>query len=238
MTTIRFTFGSWFTILFLGWSMMPSLAQTDTNAPAATPALIRTNEVIVPLDATIEDLEKMVLKPPASKAPISTMPTYIDITPPPPLSPTAQRREYGGFRLGMSWEEANLLAETGGKKLEELAPNSRYQMEGALTEVPRTDKVRTLLFFKDNKLYLIMLLWDLDHRLFLELEPILTQKYGKPLRADELFRRYWILQNDDCIRLLFTVGADQTSLLYGSKQDVFDYSEQEKKEYLRSYRGL
>jgi len=203
------------------------------EAPAADST---TNAPYTALSA--EEIEKQVLKPPPSKAPISTMPTLYDGTTTPPLTPEAQKRQYLGFRLGMSLEEATLLAKTAGKSLDEVEKDRRYMMEGALADVPRPDKARTILVFNSAKLLLITMFWDDDRILYNNLQPMLEKKYGKSLKADELFRRYWILENDDAIRLLYDVSAHQTSLVYGNKNDVYELSEKEKRELTKEYKGL
>src|SRR5688500_12584210 len=82
-----------------------AFAQQASNAPTA--AASATNDLAditngISQTATTEDLERMVLKPPASRAPISTTPTYVDTEAIPALSPEAQKHLYLGFRLGMS----------------------------------------------------------------------------------------------------------------------------------------
>jgi hypothetical protein len=236
----------WFFLAAMSLSI--SCAQQPASKPPAltntnTPSLINTNFFGsstngIPLNATTEDLERMVLKPPTSKAPISTTPTYFDTEPAPPLNAEALHHQYLGFRLGMSADEANLVAQTASKKLESVEEGKRYQMKGCLTSVPEAERARTLLLFKDAKLNLIMLFWDDNNTLFIDLERLLKKKYGKPAKVDELFRRYWFLENGDCIRLLFDVAARQTGLTYGDKQSVFEQSEREKREIMQDFLGL
>jgi hypothetical protein len=216
-------------------------AQQTTNgiAPAASPESddLGTNFTFEAISA--EDLAKQVLRPPTGKAPILTTPTLYDTRPQPPLSAEAQTRQYLGFRIGMSVEEATLLAETSGKKLEAVEKDRRYSMAGCLTDVPRPERAHTMLLFDEKKnLKLVMLFWDDDRVLYYNLQPMLEKKYGKPLKADELFRRYWILENNDSIRLLYEVAARQTSLVYGDKDSVFRLSEEEKREIPKQYEGL
>lgn len=206
-----------------------SVPSVSTNPPPVSTNLFGPN-------TTMEEMERMVLKPPQSKAPISTMPTLVQ-EPPPPLSVEAQRHEYLGFQLGMTIEEAKLLAERKEKKLEEVVEQREYFIKGCLTDVPKAEKARTILLFRDGRLDIIMLLWDVDQRMFIELEPLLVRRYGRPLRADELFRRYWVLENDDCIRMLYQLGGS-TSLAYGTKDSIFRMSEDEKKEITKEYEGL
>lgn len=206
-----------------------SIPTVATNPPPVSTNLFGPN-------TTMEEMERMVLKPPQSKAPISTMPTLVQ-EPPPPLSAEAQRHEYLGFQLGMTIEEAKLMAERKEKKLEVVVEKREYFIKGCLTDVPKADKARTILLFRDGKLDILMLLWDVDQRMFIELEPLLVRRYGRPLRADELFRRYWVLENDDCIRMLYQLGGS-TSLAYGTKDSIFRMSEDEKKEITKEYEGL
>ena len=90
--------------------------------------------------------------------------------------------------------------------------------------------------FKEGQLNLLLLFWDDNSsRMYNNFMPMLIKKYGQPERADELFRRFWILENGDCIRLLYDVAAHQTSLVYGSKQAVIELNDSEKKEIPRDY---
>lgn len=178
----------------------------------------------------------MVLKPPTSKAPVAVMPTMIDNEPPPPLSAEAQKHQYLGFRLEMSLEEANLVAQGKEKKLDEIEKGKKYQMEGCLTQI--LEKGKTVLTFKNNKLDVIMIYWDDDNSKFINLEQGLIKKYGRALKVDELFRRYWELANGDWIRLFYNVGAHQTSLVYASKKSLFELNEKEKQDTSAEIPGL
>lgn len=214
------------------------VAQQTTNAPAvkssASPAGTNTSyTALMP-----EEAAKEIFKPPTSKAPSTITPTLYDGMQTPPLSATAQKHQYLGFRLGMAVEEATLLAQTSGKTLSELEKGKKYSMEGCLTEVPRPEKAKTILIFKADKLDLIQIFWDDNNTLFVNLEPSMIETYGKPLKVDELFRRYWVLENNDCIRMLFDVAAHQTSLVYGSKESVFGLSEEEKLQIRKKKWGL
>ncbi len=215
------------------------MAQEATSTPPPAPQTPAANTNVHPGALSAEELTRQVIKPHDTKAPISTMPTFYDTRPAPELSTDAQKHQYLGFRLGMTVEEAMLLAQTAGKSLTEMEKDRRYGMDGALTEVPKPEKARTILAFKEGKLDLIMIFWDDNNTLFVNLEPIMLKKYGKSLRVDELFRRFWVLPNDDCIRMLYNVADHQTSIVYGSKQAVFDMNEREKREIQKDqFKGL
>jgi hypothetical protein len=178
---------------------------------------------------------------PTTRAPTTIVPTLFPKDAQPVLPPDAARHQYLGYRLGMAVEEAALVAQTAGKKLEEVEKDRKYLMNGCLVEVPNPDKAGNLLLFKNGKLELLMVFWDDNtSRLYNNLLDMVTKKYGKPEKADELFRRFWILENGDCIRLLYEVAAHQTSLLYGSQKAVFDFNDEEKRDIIknRDYPGF
>ena len=207
---------------------IPAVASTNDVATTNTPAYSLTNST--------QDLIEMVLKPPTGKTPVVIIPSSVDRDPTPPLSPDALKHQYLGFRLGMSAEEAALVAFGKEKKLDEIEKGRKYQMNGCLTEVP--DKGKTALTFNQGKLDMVMIYWEDNNTLFIRLEQSLIKTYGKALKVDELFRRYWELANGDWIRLFYNVGSHQTSLMYASKKSLFEISEKEKQESSTDIPGL
>jgi hypothetical protein len=210
----------------------------NTNAPGAASTNVA-ETIYIPefsLTNTTKDLEHIVLQPPTSEKPVPIIPSYIDREPTPKLSSEALKHQYLGFRLGMSPEEAALVAQGKEKKLDEIEKGRKYQLDGCLTEVP--DKGKTVLTFKDGKLDVIMIYWDDNNTLFIQLEQGLIKKYGRALKVDELFRRYWELANGDWVRLFYNVGSHQTSLVYASKKSLFEMSEKEKQDSAAEIPGL
>ena len=180
-----------------------------------------------------------VLKPPESRTGVSPVPTLFPAEPKPPLPPEAKRHEYLGYRLGIPTNEAVSVAKTAGKKLDEIERDKKYRMDGCLINVPRIEKAISILMFKDGKLSLIMVFWDDSNgRMYNDLMPMLIKKYGQPEKAEEPFRRFWILENGDCIRMLYDVSAHQTSLVYGSHKTVVDLNASEKQDINREYEGF